>query len=343
MIERLTNILWQAGVSVRNSRFDKADTYMIDELPTIKEKYFKVQADAFVISIGNISMGGVGKTPFIITLINEFLNDQNYKIAVITKGYKRKIKKNLIITNETIENYTIDEYGDEPYYVHQICQVPVAVTFKKYEGLYLLQKEINPDIVVIDDGFQHRWIERDLDIVILDEYSINQKYFPPFGRMRESLLALKRADIILIPDYLERHSRIQEFGYKFIRFNIISKYPELIVNGSETQTDKFYAFSGIANPERFINTLTNHNLKIINQKFYSDHQNYTIQDVNYLINFAKKNQCNLITTEKDYVKLIQFEGNFLAEKINLFVQKIHFNIIDKHLLYNFLNQKIKTL
>ncbi len=343
MIEKLTNILWQAGVSVRNSRFDRADTFMIDELPAIKEKYFKVRADAFVVSIGNISMGGTGKTPFIITLINEFLNNQSYKIAVITKGYKRKIKKNLIITNETIENHTIDEFGDEPFYIHQVCQVPVAVSHKKYEGLYLLQKEINPDIVVIDDGFQHRWIDRDLDIVILDNYSINHLNFPPFGKMRESIDSLKRASLVLLPEDLERHPRIEEFGYKFVRFNIQSEYPEMVIQASPEYSEKHFAFTGIANPHKFIETLNQHRIEVINQKFYSDHHNYTIEDVNYLINFAKKNQCNLVTTEKDYVKLIQFEGNFLAEKINLFVQKIHFNIIDKHLLYNFLNHKIKIL
>lgn len=343
MIERLTNILWQAGVLARNSRFDKSDTYLIDELPEIKEKYFKLRSDALVISVGNISMGGVGKTPFIITLINEFLNDQNYKLAVITKGYKRKIKKNLIITTETLENHTIDEFGDEPYYIHQVCQVPVAVAHKKYEGLYLLHKEINPDIVVIDDGFQHRWIARDIDIVILDEYSINQLNFPPFGRIRESLDSLNRASLVLVPQALERHPRIIDFSYKFVRFNIQSEYPEMVIQGSPEYSEKHYAFTGIANPHRFIETLNQHGIKVMNHKFYSDHHNYTIEDVNYLINFAKKNQCNLITTQKDYVKLIRFEGNFLAEKVNLLVQKIYFKVIDRHLLYNFLNYKINIL
>jgi tetraacyldisaccharide 4'-kinase len=210
---------------------------------------------------------------------------------------------------------------------------------KKFKAFCNALERLNPEIILIDDGYQHRWIERDLNILIFDENTLRNPNFPPKGRLRESINSINRADIILIPLVLklEHNMEISE-PQNIIYYQI--KLGEIYSPDSIMKFDyqsKFVPVSGIANPDRFINSLKSLDLNILREFKYSDHHNYTLKDVEKIIITAKKNSASVISTEKDFVKLVKFLDNFNDEKISIFVLPIEFEILDTE---NILRNKI---
>ena len=262
---------------------------------------------AFVISIGNITTGGTGKTPVTCEIANYF-NRQGKKVAVISRGYGGKLsnkKTNIVSSGEKLY-YNAELAGDEPYWIAKNSPGTVIITGKdRIKSGKLAIKEFNAEILILDDGFQHRKLHRDLDIVLIDPKKIfGNGFLLPAGPLREPISELKRAHKIIKPE----------------------KYCEKI-NG----INRVIAFTGIAQPESFFKFLEEQNIEIITKKVFPDHYLYTEEDIKALqIEAQRVNAEALITTEKDMVKIepimekigSQIPIHALKLKVNLDVENI---------------------
>ena len=169
-------------ISVRNLFFDKS--------------VFKSEkVNAKVISVGNINVGGSGKTPLVIYVTN-LLKNSGYKVGVLSRGYGRKSIGYKLVSNGDEVLTSVEECGDEIYHTSLECKVAAAVSENRVKGAKRLIEETGINAIVLDDAFQHRWIERDIDLVIIDQSFVNNKSFfthnlLPSGDLREGFDSLK--------------------------------------------------------------------------------------------------------------------------------------------------------
>lgn len=337
----LINKIWSYFIRKRIQKFSKSPLFAVDDFEKIKKKYFRLKSKSKVISVGNLSFGGTGKTPLIITLVNEFL-PKNSKIGIIAKGYRRTEIKDLVLTQDNIGNYTINQIGDEPLMLFNRLRMPIAISDKKYRALVNLEKTINPDIIIIDDGYQHLWIERDLNILILDSRTLKKLNKRSLSLSREPLTSIDRADVLMLP--IQQNFNVKNYFPKST--NIIHFHFELDKIHKEFSFDedknKFIAFAGIANPNRFFNTLYEHNIDPITKFSFKDHHNYSIDDIAKLLKIAKRKNADLITTEKDFVKIKDFKSLFEEHRINLHCLYIKIEIIEKELLSKIIREKFNV-
>ena len=278
-----------------------------------------------VISIGNLTMGGTGKTPMVIFLA-ELFRKKNFKPAIISRGYKGTADKSVNIVSD-YQNIYLDAAaaGDEPFMMAtKLSGIPVLTGKKRHNPCTYAIKELGCDVLLLDDGFQHLHVQRDLDLVLFNSSSLtdNLKVFPG-GELREPLSALNRASALIFTNYQDKYSeQINSFITNLKEHGIekpVFKASLGDINLFEvTEGWKFsqvsrcdysvLAFSGIANPNRFKEFLLHH--KVVVEAFtqFADHHKYTQQAIDKLIEFATKNKISaLITTEKDIVKLKEFQ------------------------------------
>ena len=261
-----------------------------------------------VISVGNLAVGGTGKTPMVEFLIKKF--SHKYNIAVLSRGYKRKTK-GFIIASKKDNASTI---GDEPFqYYSKFKNIKVAVDKKRKRGI---KKLINTgiDMIILDDAFQHRKVIPTYSILLSDYSNLYfDDYLLPMGNLRESKSGYKRADSIIItkcPENLSENKRqnlIDKINLKYnqdIFFSKIKYSEELFsannsINISKLSNQRVDVITGILNSENLIKHLEEKGL-LINHFKYSDHYNYKEKDI------LKLNDNFIITTEKDYTKLRKF-------------------------------------
>ena len=149
--------------------------------------------DRPVVSVGNLSVGGVGKTPFVIAL-GELLKARGIRFDVLSRGYGRKTRGVLVVD----PNGSPSDFGDEPLLIARRLAVPVVVGESRYQAGRLAEKMFDPQLHILDDGFQHRSLARDFDIVLLSDSDFDDRLLPS-GRLREPLVSLQRADAIVLP------------------------------------------------------------------------------------------------------------------------------------------------
>ncbi len=283
-----------------------------------------------VISIGNISVGGSGKTALVLSLAEKF--DQ---FAVLTRGYKSKVTQNKTYPQMVKANDTA-MYGDEPSLIASYMRSGLVVIDpdRFRGGEYALSQNTNIDFFILDDGFQHRKLHRDLDLVVFDlDTFVDTLVFGkpiflfmllPFGKFRESLSALKRADCVLISkwNHLKSNQVDQALrGLKKINSNILFLESEItdVVNtsGERMIKGKVILFSGLGNPTVFAKdiSVTFPDLKILKHKVFKDHHKYSIKDVQDLVKLAEENDANLICSEKDFIKIKEFELGKAMHKV----------------------------
>nr|WP_305070032.1 tetraacyldisaccharide 4'-kinase [Flavobacterium covae] len=263
-----------------------------------------------MIAVGNLSVGGTGKTPLIEYLIH-LLHDK-YKIATLSRGYKRK-SKGFILANEKI---TSEILGDEPYqFFQKFSTIKVAVDANRKEGIEkLLALPNKPDIILLDDAFQHRKVKAGYYIMLssYDDLFYNDLILPA-GNLRENKKGAQRANMIIItkcPKEIDEiaKSKIREKIRLFskaetpIYFSYI-EYDKKIFNDdnfiitSSLERD-YLVVSGIAKPEPFFNFLQ---VKKENRMIFTDHHNFTETDLKNILKRAAGRK--IITTEKDYMRL----------------------------------------
>ncbi len=303
------SIPWQAAVRTRNRLYD------IKALTTR-------QVEAPVISVGNLSVGGTGKTPFVIHLVERLRNlaaPKKLNIGVVSRGYKGRAKNTLLVADRTrvLEEYT--RAGDEPVLIAQSAKgTVVVVDRKRSRGARFAVDDMKVKLVLLDDGFQHRKLHRDLDIVLLDATNpLGNKRVLPAGFLREPVSALKRADIIVLSkargedeELTERALRLKDLLNKpVIVTRFVPQYwkrldrTELLAS-EEIKGKKVAAFAGIAKPESFFDTVRDLGADLVKTMPLPDHCKYSKFYLDYISgHFIRSRSEWLVTTEKDALKL----------------------------------------
>lgn len=272
-----------------------------------------VQLKIPVISVGNITMGGTGKTPFIHWLLQE-VKDLGYRPGVICRNYRASSSQPSWVHTEP---GSYKQFGDEAVFLKlKNPMVPILSGPRKWENALQMESE-NSEVntVLVDDGFQHRRLRRNLDIVLLDvSVSPSDYAWPPFGRARESLVELKRADVIVLSRWEQRDQKTVDFLNQHIPSSCIQLQAEQIVESPnwiagtpwhqnrDIKKARVVAFCGLGNPTSFFKSLEQMELNIKDKIIFPDHTDYREPQVQKLI-AASENSDFLITSEKDSVKL----------------------------------------
>ena len=294
-----------------------------------------------IISIGNISTGGTGKTPTVIYLAG-LLKNLEMNVSIISRGYKRETKGFVIVSEGNGPICTLYECGDEPYMMSKkLKNIPIVVDENRYRGCKYLVKKFNPDVIIMDDGFQHISLQRNIDIVLIDgSTNFNNYKLLPNGILREPWNGLKRADAIFItkkkPESLLKRKldslSIPIFQTKIIP--LVSNIQKKTINNSIIK-EKVYLFSGIGNPNFFSNTVKHLGYKICGIKKFPDHYSYTNSDIIKIEKKAKDlNAKYLITTEKDWFKL-----ETLTLTISIIIIEIKLSVTNENKLLELLELK----
>ncbi|HEY6972162.1 MAG TPA: tetraacyldisaccharide 4'-kinase [Candidatus Angelobacter sp.] len=240
-----------------------------------------------VISVGNISVGGSGKTPFVISF-GHLLMERGIKLDILSRGYGRESKAVAIVD----PNGSPDQFGDEPLLIARKLGAPVIVGADRYKaGLLAEQKFPQSTLHLLDDAFQHRRLHRDFDIVLVGEEDARESLLPA-GRLREPVSALTRADAVVLPSA----STVTIPGKTAwqMRRNIQ-------VEGS---MNRVVAFCGLARPAQFFAALKDSGIQLLETIIFPDHHRYRQSDVQRLLESRKRTEAQgFITTEKDAINL----------------------------------------
>lgn len=277
-----------------------------------------------VISIGNLTVGGTGKTPLAMYIAN-LLKRAGYQLVIISRGYGGSAEKTGgIVSNEKTIRMSVEQAGDEPYLIAtRLAGIPVMVGSHRYQSGKQAILSFHPDILLLDDAFQHIQLQRDLDLCLCDaKKPLGNGYLFPRGMLREPVAHLRRADAVIL-------TRDQRSNDVSASVNMIQKYipgkpifscsyrPSEFREPANDQTHhveiltgrKILAFSGIAQNDKFaamLSELGGHILKFIP---FSDHHWYTNSEVTQILRMAKDLHVDyIVTTEKDYVRI----GNRLS-------------------------------
>ncbi len=259
-----------------------------------------------VISVGNLTVGGTGKTPFTIALSKE-LKKAGYEPVILTRGYKGSLKGPVIVS----EHMNAEHTGDEPVMMAMEGLKVVKGADRYTAGLYAIEKlrlnEHEKVVFILDDGFQHWRLYRDLNILVIDGYKgFGNCCFIPFGPLRSPLSEITEADIIFITK--KENEKLKEilkaYEVKEIYFTPLKIEGIKDSEGQyiEPYGKKAFAFAGIGNFQSFIDCLRKLNLKIIGQKKFIDHKRYTEKTIKKIEKLSKDAEL-LITTKKDFVKI----------------------------------------
>jgi tetraacyldisaccharide 4'-kinase len=264
-----------------------------------------------VISVGNLSAGGTGKTPFTVALA-ELLTEAGMHVDVLSRGYGRKSSEVVRVK----EGGSAEDFGDEPLLIAREADVPVYVGASRYAAGRLAEREAEhtsrtgvkdgSHVHLLDDGFQHRQLYRDIDIVLLNSQDWFRDGLLPAGNLREPRKAIERANVIAIPaDELEIEEDLRKQGllgnrqvWRFRRKQIVPVIPESLA------VRPMLAFCGIARPQQFFQQLESHSIQISSKCVFPDHHRYTSADVERLRQAASRSGAgSLITTAKDLTRL----------------------------------------
>ncbi|HUS73376.1 MAG TPA: tetraacyldisaccharide 4'-kinase [Sedimentisphaerales bacterium] len=270
------------------------------------------RANAAVISVGNITTGGTGKTPLVIRLCKLIISDSKIQVsdsqcAILTRGYK--------MTQDS--GPKTQDYGDEPAVLAESCpEAKVIVNPNRVAGADEAVEKFGAKVLIMDDGFQHRRLARDLDIVTIDgTLPFGYGRMLPAGLLREPVAALKRADAVVITRCDQAgEAELSQLEDKLHKIN-----PEIVIARSihapvcaksiknkeigleELKSRKIFAFCGIGNPDAFLRTVTGLGVKIVGSKVYNDHYHYTDDCLAGICEEAKRLKADLmLTTQKDW-------------------------------------------
>jgi len=290
----------------------------------------KVKTKAPVISIGNLTVGGTGKTPLVIEIARHFLN-KNCRVGVVGGGYHRAVRDDIVAIGSDISRMSIDKIGDELMLLAEsLPEAFFAVTGSKSNSARLLDNQFTPDVIIIDDGFQHRRLHRDTDILLFDAtLDLRKESLFPLGRLREPLSAAGRAGRVLLTkaNFVQDNNSFTDWCLKnftaqkplaveFINDSIISD--NSVVPIDSISGTKCFFFAGIAGFNTPLNAIKNAGLELAGFRRFPDHHSYRTGDIASLQReIAETGPEYLITTYKDYVKLRDFDFGRQLYYLNL--------------------------
>lgn len=277
------------------------------------------KVNAYVISVGNLTTGGVGKTPVVAELAKHYIS-QGKKVAIISRGYGGKLSNkdvHIVSANNEIF-FTAEEIGDEPYWFAQnINNAYVLTCSNRVKAAKEAIRHFGVEIIILDDAFQHRKIQRDLNLVLVDSEKMfgNGKHLPA-GPLREDLNGLKRADKLLIMNKTSKPVVTDIFENIFDKRKtfVCNVVPSFTYNIKTTDVlplkSDVFAMCAIGQPEQFYD-FVRQKFNLLDTITFDDHHQYKYSEV-------AKLHGNIVTTEKDAVKLAEFDlDNIYALKLKL--------------------------
>ncbi|MGM0606859.1 MAG: tetraacyldisaccharide 4'-kinase [Candidatus Muiribacteriota bacterium] len=286
----------------------------------------KTRSSSFIISVGNITAGGTGKTPFVIYAVKK-LKQRNFSVVVLQRAYKSDKKYGEVFDGRNFL-MTVKECGDEPYLMALNTDVPVFIAKKRVKILKTIEKKYNPDFILLDDGFQYWRLERNIDIVCVDgkELFYNKKILPS-GILREPLNNIKRADYVVLKNDGRVSENIKTEKYLNLftqnkRFFLMNYF--FTLNKKIEYEKKILLLAGIAKPESFFSCVEKIE-ELKNITFYKipfeDHQIYTSKIISNIKKIMKEKKIStIITTEKDYWKIKNYFNRIFYLKVNTFIE-----------------------
>ncbi|MCP3872340.1 MAG: tetraacyldisaccharide 4'-kinase [Desulfobacteraceae bacterium] len=314
----------------------------------------------FVISVGNIVVGGAGKTPMAIYIAKR-IKEMGKTVVVVSRGYKGEYKNESAIVSDG-ENILLDvkDAGDEPYMMAKIKAFPVVIGKNRFKAGMKAVETFNPDVILLDDGFQHLKLKRDLDLLLLDYATpFGNKRFLPAGRLRETPeISSKRVDAIVFTRSPENQINEKHIGgahlnypdcpwfitshmpYVFKQIATTANSKKIINNVSELEGKNAVLFSGLANNASFNNTMRKLGINILDHLEFKDHYRYKESDILMINAMAKKVNADLIlTTQKDWVKL----GPTIKWEKEIIVIGIKIQFQDSEQFQSFLISKLNAI
>lgn len=284
-----------------------------------------------VVSIGNIAVGGTGKTPMTIYLAKK-LTKLGYKVVVISRGYKGKFEKKGGIISDGKEILTGPDFsGDEPFLMAaRLKDIPVVVGQNRYDAGLLAIKYFSPEVIILDDGFQHIKLFRDIDLLLLDSrHPFGNFHLIPRGILREPTASIKRADALILTrssDNAEGRNTISagsnnqpvfearntSYFFKVKKGGVSNKAPDFNNQLSEDfglfAEKQVVAFSGIAGNDHFRKTLYEFKCDLLEFIGFPDHHRYTAGDMERILKSVRDRRAEFVmTTEKDFARM---DGKF---------------------------------
>jgi tetraacyldisaccharide 4'-kinase len=268
--------IFGAGVRARNTLYDRSIV-----------RANKLQGP--VVSVGNLSVGGSGKTPFILVL-GELLRARGVKFDILSRGYGRKTRGVARVDPGGLPQ----DFGDEPLLLARRLEAPVIVGENRYEAGVFAEKQFGPQLHLLDDGFQHRALARDFDVVLVTPEDARDRLLPA-GRLREPLSSLSRADAVVLTSGASPES-----------FSLNGKLVWRVRRGI-TPTNvpaRPVVFCGIARPQNFLLQLRTAGIEPGAQALFRDHHAYTERDIHDLLKLREQSEAGgFVTTEKDAINL----------------------------------------
>ncbi|PRX35721.1 lipid-A-disaccharide kinase [Orenia metallireducens] len=293
---------------------------------------------AKVISVGNITVGGTGKTP-VVQLLAKTLTEKGHKVVVLNRGYKANFSDKVgLVSNGTEILMDADQAGDEAYMLaSSLTGIPVIIGSERSQTGEFACQEFNPDFIILDDAFQHLQVARDYDLVVIDATNpFGNEHLLPRGLLREPLSSLKRAHVF----FLTKVDQIGETRLRDIKKRLIEINPAAMIittkhnptylrrinsnqqNEINLTGEKTLAVSGIGNPKAFEQTLRGLGAELVDKIRFADHHTYTHKEILEIYTLAsEKNVDRIITTEKDAVSI----NDDLLEEIGL--EMISFEVL----------------
>ena len=276
------SLVYGSLVRARNARFDRAAAQRL-RWP--------------VVSIGNLSVGGTGKTPLVICLA-QMLERAGLHPDVLSRGYGRSSKE----TERVDSAGDMDRFGDEPLLIARAARVPVYVGASRYEAGLLAEAELGGDgrrVHLLDDGFQHRQLARDVDMVVVHRSDLRERLLPA-GRLREPLSSLQRAGVIVLrQEDAELESALRVYAAKDCCFWRVRR--SVCISGDIRRA---LAFCAIARPAEFFASLAAAGVEVVERMSFRDHHRYSAADIDRLAELGRRHRCDaFVTTAKDEVKL----------------------------------------
>ncbi len=284
--------------------------------------FFKTQRlPCKVVSVGNLTLGGTGKTPTTMWLAG-YLQSQGKKVAILSRGYKAKNRRLVSLVSDGKEVFLgAYEAGDEPFMMAKnLSGVPLLIGKKRFVAGIRIVKDFQPDVILLDDGYQHLPLARDLDLLLLRAMvPFGNGHIFPAGVLREPLTAMKRADAFILTyaeeatgsEVEKQRGFLQEkFPNKPVFVSHCEPVSFCLSNGPESiplsrlRGRKTFAFCGIAYPESFQRMLLNLGIDLVDFKAFCDHYHYRRVDLRRMEEDARRKRAEfLVTTEKDAVKI----------------------------------------
>ena len=289
--------IFGVGVRARNALYDRGIA-----------RARKLQGP--VVSIGNLSVGGSGKTPFVLVL-GELLEARGVKFDVLSRGYGRRTRGVARVDPGGLPR----DFGDEPLLLARRLCVPVIVGEDRYEAGLFAEKSFSPQLHLLDDGFQHRALARDFDIVLVTPEDTRDRLLPA-GRLREPVTSLSRADAVVLTSGASSESFPSngKLLWRVRRGISVTNVPARPV-----------VFCGIARPQSFLLQLRTAGIEPVAQALFRDHHAYTERDIQDLLKLRQQSEAEgFVTTEKDAINL----GGFLDTLQPLAVIPVKMELMD---------------